>query len=419
MMRQSLIYNLLLSLILIITILYLLFQIAPHTATMSFSGNSNVILLNSRADDIMLKVYNTYSETRSETIEVNGNTHLSDYDVIYDDQCYHYSFANNKASDFILVGSFLITINNTQDYYTTEEIDKDLSELQENRIDSLNQNGFKGISLWASPNRSRRKDRMELWGNMTENEFIPDFFKREDNEASAINAKYYCSISDDLYTIEINGYHIGCGAPELRVTPMSNNCYLDTGQGDIPITKELLLRPYSESLNSRGGFRTDNFKISGYSSSSYILELSGINNIYSKSSGDLEFNYGNTPTTYTLNRRDMRLNSKERELNMTIVSYQSENKMMINGDVTEAELSDLDLFPSFSSWYRNNIFLAPLTLITTIFAGVTSMRSSRKIKGDSVNNDQKIMPTIRIKLETQVSTSNSTEFQDAFIENNK
>jgi len=50
----------------------------------------------------------------------------------------------------------------------------------------------------------------------------------------------------------------------------------------------------------------------------------------------------------------------------------------MNGMVKKAQLSGIDLFPTFVSWCRSNAFLILLSLITTIFGGVFLMYMAKK-----------------------------------------
>ena len=398
--RQSLIYNLSISLLLIMGILYILFKIAPHTGAVTFSGNGDEVLLGSTADNIFLKVYNVdtgYSD--GEEIYVRGEIYLNEYNILYDNQSYNYD--SNLGSQFKLRGKYWIYINNEEDLSTNEEIDDEVQNVWERGVN--NSIYSKGIILDTSIHSSRREDRIQILDHLSENEFDPDLFNRASNSDKDTTIKYFSSQSDGFYTIAIEGESINCSGPELRVRPLSQDCYFDTGEEKIYITEDIILQPCSSAHNSRGEFRTNYFHLRGEKTSNYIISLNSLNALYAKASGNLEFNYGNAPVSYNLNRRVMRLYSEKREINMLSISHQSENKTIVSGDVSEALLSDLDLFPSFNSWYRNNVLLIPLTLITTIFAGVALMQSSRTVKDKEKDNrsDDGEKPTIVVTVETQ------------------
>ena len=68
------------------------------------------------------------------------------------------------------------------------------------------------------------------------------------------------------------------------------------------------------------------------------------------------------------------------------LTYSLENEdietMTVNGSVTTAELSGIDLFPSFPGWYRNNIYLIPASLITIITGAIALLKMTKKQPND-------------------------------------
>ena len=52
--------------------------------------------------------------------------------------------------------------------------------------------------------------------------------------------------------------------------------------------------------------------------------------------------------------------------------------MEFSGTVNEASLSNMYIFPSFRGWYRDNVYLAPLTLITVMLGSISLLRVSPK-----------------------------------------
>lgn len=49
-------------------------------------------------------------------------------------------------------------------------------------------------------------------------------------------------------------------------------------------------------------------------------------------------------------------------------------KIILTGSAEEAAISKLSIFPDFPTWFRENIYLIPLTLISTIFGGVAIIK---------------------------------------------
>lgn len=110
----------------------------------------------------------------------------------------------------------------------------------------------------------------------------------------------------------------------------------------------------------------------------------GFNNMYSEqltlckivASGKLTVSYTPTPEEYTLNKQELYLLSEDSSLT---ISYDSENNTaFVSGYVNEATLSQMNLFPDFWNWYFSNVYMAPLTLVSTVFAAVSMMNASKK-----------------------------------------
>lgn len=95
-------------------------------------------------------------------------------------------------------------------------------------------------------------------------------------------------------------------------------------------------------------------------------------------SGKLTVSYTPTAEEYVLKQQELYLFSEDSSLN---ISYDIENDTaFISGYVDDATLSEMDLFPNFWNWYFSNIYMAPLTLISTVFSAVSMMNASKKEK---------------------------------------
>lgn len=94
--------------------------------------------------------------------------------------------------------------------------------------------------------------------------------------------------------------------------------------------------------------------------------------------GTMKFSYAPSGTVYKLDSQLVDLHSENLGLTATISTEPKGRSLEINGIVDQAEISGMSLFPSFFGWYRENIYLAPFTLITTVFGGVTLMMNQKK-----------------------------------------
>lgn len=109
-----------------------------------------------------------------------------------------------------------------------------------------------------------------------------------------------------------------------------------------------------------------------------ILNLYELEAISSQSDGKINFSYTPSSIEYDLNHQQVSLYSKEGRMQANIVFDGKVQSFSLYGIVNKASISEMNLFPSFFNWYRDNIYLAPITLITTIFGGVTLMLNKKK-----------------------------------------
>ncbi|MDR1569025.1 MAG: hypothetical protein LBS72_00875 [Oscillospiraceae bacterium] len=90
--------------------------------------------------------------------------------------------------------------------------------------------------------------------------------------------------------------------------------------------------------------------------------------------GTLNFYYSAKSSVYSLLNQDIVIGCKSDDMSATIKHINDSLIISVNGIATLAEISSLDLFPTFTGWYRENIYMIPLTLISTIWAGVALIK---------------------------------------------
>lgn len=125
------------------------------------------------------------------------------------------------------------------------------------------------------------------------------------------------------------------------------------------------------------------------------VELNNCHQIEGNITGDISFGYGVDPQTQKVKGQNLRMASKTGGIFLDITSGTDANIISAYGVVDKAYLADMDLFPTFRTWYRNNIYLVPITLASTIFSAIALILSARK-----ENSDQKEQ-TIVIKVDSQ------------------
>lgn len=92
--------------------------------------------------------------------------------------------------------------------------------------------------------------------------------------------------------------------------------------------------------------------------------------------GTADMSYTPTSEKYILNRQEICLNSSDSMLN---ISYDVDNNSAnVSGYVNDATLSRMSLFPNFSNWYFSNMYMIPLTLISSVLTALSMMNSFKK-----------------------------------------
>lgn len=97
-----------------------------------------------------------------------------------------------------------------------------------------------------------------------------------------------------------------------------------------------------------------------------------------KSSGSIKFSYSPSIKDYPFNKQLVSLTSVSGDMEANLSFSNGIIQSDAYGMVKSAEISNASLFPSFRGWYYDNIYLAPLAFITVIFGGVTLMINNRK-----------------------------------------
>lgn len=107
-------------------------------------------------------------------------------------------------------------------------------------------------------------------------------------------------------------------------------------------------------------------------------DFEGVNNATYVGSGDLLFSTSVSPKTYSIHKQTVDLHGVANQLDATVRITEDpleDNVMLImNGKVDEAYISDMTLFPTFSGWYIDNIYLAPLSLVSIVFGSISLLK---------------------------------------------
>lgn len=99
--------------------------------------------------------------------------------------------------------------------------------------------------------------------------------------------------------------------------------------------------------------------------------------------GELLFSPSISPETYTIHKQSVNFNGVPNELTASIMitedSLENNIVLTMSGKVNKAHISDMTLFPTFSGWYINNIYLAPLSLVSIVFGSISLLKKKRDI----------------------------------------
>lgn len=92
--------------------------------------------------------------------------------------------------------------------------------------------------------------------------------------------------------------------------------------------------------------------------------------------GVVDISYTPNSDEYILKKQEIYLNSSNALLN---ISYNTGNNLVfISGYVNDATLSQMSLFPNFWNWYFSNMYMVPLTLISSVFTALSMMNALKK-----------------------------------------
>lgn len=136
--------------------------------------------------------------------------------------------------------------------------------------------------------------------------------------------------------------------------------------------KHYTIHVYAEPI----GLESKNAELSTIYKGCKNITLMHVVSCIVRGNGKLTISYTPTPEEYSLKKQDLFLLSENSSLTLSVDV--ETGKVSIWGYADKAMLSQMSLFPSFGNWYFSNIYMAPLTLISTVFAAVSMMNASKK-----------------------------------------
>ena len=121
----------------------------------------------------------------------------------------------------------------------------------------------------------------------------------------------------------------------------------------------------------------------------YILNLSCIGAAWVRGylTGELLFQNTNTPIKYALAGQLVDIGSRNHSLNVILCrdmtgDPQQEENLFVSGEATQMDISGVDPFPDMRMWFRENIYMAPVSLLSIIISmyGLSWNNGRKKVK---------------------------------------
>lgn len=106
----------------------------------------------------------------------------------------------------------------------------------------------------------------------------------------------------------------------------------------------------------------------------WAMEISKIRGYFS---GALSFQYTNPPSNYSLENQFVEVSSAKSELNMVLrkgirvndeEEWNGTERIYFDGKATQMYTSGISLFPNIQMWLRENVYIAPLSLLSAVIA---------------------------------------------------
>lgn len=158
------------------------------------------------------------------------------------------------------------------------------------------------------------------------------------------------------------------------------------GYQDIPEKQAWSFSLHDASLQVQSADKTP---LQLESSGRYALKLSciGVARIRGYLTGEMLFQNTNTPRNYTLAGQLVDIGSRNNALNVILCrdmtgQPQREEELLVSGEATRMDISGVDPFPDMRMWFRENIYMAPVSLLSVMISmyGLSLNKGSKKVK---------------------------------------
>ena len=378
---STLIFNLLLMLILVMGVLWGLFQFLPKTAHIvvepcleseieSISTNKVDLIVEAPIIHIVSDVYLSDSQMKT---YFNNDIEREFGRSIHDEllQEYLHDYFNEHSGSYRIVSTQMSTISvsiRKNAIVTISGVEHVAGA--NTKIQCSSTGGVQGFSI--IPATGNMVFRSRLLADNIEDRLVTFFPK-------AMNLVSYQHLSMDFEN-------------SIQIVFPIKDAILSLGDGSepIPIKQCELSFPAAPTSDYPSNLSHD-LEIDGVSfaniasvvdnsgSKHASVVLSGLIHDFSNIvSGKLWFSLSPVAKEIDLKWSKVDIASKEGlTTNLTFVEGKVD-KGNIYGRTEAAQISGMDLFPTFQGWYRDNIYITPLALITIVFGGLTLMLNKHK-----------------------------------------
>jgi hypothetical protein len=120
----------------------------------------------------------------------------------------------------------------------------------------------------------------------------------------------------------------------------------------------------------------------------FSLELKSCQSMRTRGSGTAFLSFTPNPNEYTLHDQVVSLGRNKQSKSDAATNYvnssfevsvDTEAKTLVaSGEVSEAIISGMSLFPDFRNWYFSNAYMAPFTIVSIAFSTLAQMLAVRK-----------------------------------------
>ncbi len=323
-LRHTLIYNFVKILALIFLVLWIAFELTPQNAHVSYEATKANVLESISADYAEMNL-----ETNSITISSESNNNI------------------------VFLGISSIEVDDKE--FSSRETSYGISTMPLNKHSEIKISSLNNDKI------------MTYINSYSVNGYSNSYIDINDTKVSVKCPKGLQAYFDENILVEFyntDAYLLGY---DMNPVPIKSCTIKSFGSYIIRFEE-------NTSISTNRAIKTLSAHGQRFNNSNVEISANGVDQIIGETSGDLLFYYTSTPISYSLKNQPIKLLS-DHKLSM---DYKSEGindaKLEVSGVVNSASIYEISLFPSFTKWYRDNIYLAPLTLFTTIFGGVVLVK---------------------------------------------